>query len=355
MKRLTPAILLIILVLSGCASISYIEKIDGRYQVRALSDLEKSGDISQRDIFPPYNTKPISSRAKFFLVAASSDTANFLQEIVEQRQILMSMGYHPDEIVCYYVAPTRHEFLEDQDQFKSLIGKVEAFYLASTPNLFSHLTRAGDNDPPFVYLYVTSHGSPPLGETLREYYGGMNQEPQRQIDFLTGRFPDYYNQYFISFDAMTTGKANAPMRLHAMAKAQSPEDLILTPKYLNRVLSGVREEVKKYVILQGCYTGSFISTNHEGNAGQDSLKNIPNICVMTASRWDRPSFGCAPGPDRTYFGGTFNDLLSTQRPPLEAIVWQDFYEKLKIRIKRMESDQQIDTHSLPAYFNNIGA
>ncbi|MCP4021224.1 MAG: hypothetical protein GY729_05235, partial [Desulfobacteraceae bacterium] len=263
-------------------------------------------------------------------------------------------------IVCYYVVPANIEFKRDKDQFESLTGEVDSFYLASPRNLFEHLKKASNTEIPFLYLYVTSHGSKPQGEAMHTYFRSkdkFSKEPHKKIDFLTEKFPDYYNQYFISFDATASGRANHAMRLHALKEKQQPEDIILTPRYLKEMLSEIRAEVKKYIILQGCYTGSFISTNENMVIEQDSLKSIPNICLMTASRYDRQSFGCAPGPDRTYFGGTFNDLLETQKQRLEAIAWDELYEKIKETIEQIEFEKeiQINKRSLPSYFNNIGS
>ena len=64
----------------------------------------------------------------------------------------------------------------------------------------------------------------------------------------------------------------------------------LSAKRLGALLkaSGIRKQI---VVVSACYSGGFI----------DPLKG-PNTWVITASRADRTSFGCADGNDFTYFG-----------------------------------------------------
>jgi hypothetical protein len=357
LMKLNSLLVMMVFLFSGCVSISYVEKKNGQYRIRALSEKERTGDLSIRGKFPAYNTSQISDRAKFFLVAASSDTANFLEEVVEQRQIILSLGYDPDEIVCYYVAPTAREFERDREQFESLSGEVDSFYLASIHNLSRHLAQAAGGNSPFLYLYATSHGGEPKGDSLRSYYRrkySHSKEPQRQLDFLTEKYPEYYSQYFIEFDATASGRANQVMQLHELENSRSPEKIILTPRYLKKMLSAIKPEVKKYIVLQGCYTGSFI-TKGEKAPEQDTLTSIPNICLITASRYDRPSFGCAPGNERTDFGGTYNDALRLKKLRLENMAWKEFYENIKDKIDKIESERKIKParRSLPAFFNNI--
>jgi hypothetical protein len=187
--RIFSFILSILLFISGCANISYVQKKNGQYQVRPLSKCEKTGNLSIRHKFPTYNEREISDKSKIFLVAASSNSANFLQEIVEQRRIFLSMGYKKDEIVCYYVIPTEKEFKHDKDQFESLLYEVESFYLASPRNLFKHLKKAGHTDVPYLYVYITSHGGQPLGESMHKYVSTRylsSKEANKQIDLLSG-------------------------------------------------------------------------------------------------------------------------------------------------------------------------
>ena len=282
----------------------------------------------------------------------------FLQEIVGQRRFLLSLGYKQDEIVCYFIIPAEKEFKRDKEQFESLIGEVASFYLASPRNLFEHLKRAVNNDIDFLYLYVTSHGGAPQEKSMHAYFSTRylsSKEAHKQIDFLAVQFPEYYNQYYLRFDAIPTGRANHIMRLHALKEKQPPEDILFTPRYLKNILGEMRNEVKKYIILQGCYTGGFASTNNMILA-QDTLKSLPNICLITASRYDRPSFGCEPGTDRTYFGGVFIDMLEEQNSRLDTIAWNILYKRIKEGIEQIESKKKIKAkhRSLPSFFNNIG-
>ena len=129
---------------------------------------------------------------------------------------------------------------------------------------------------------------------------------------------------------------------------------MFTPKYLKDILAKIDDKKNKYIIIQGCYSGSFIATDNM-ILSKNTLTSISNICIMTAIRYDRPSFGCNPSPGRTHFGGTFNDLLKAQNARLEEINWGNFYKRINLEIEELESTMQIKTkyHSCPMYFNNI--
>jgi len=61
------------------------------------------------------------------------------------------------------------------------------------------------------------------------------------------------------------------------------------------------------IFLSACYSGSLL----------DQLKSEDRI-VVTAARLDRPSFGCKPAAQHTYFGEAGPAQLRTSRTELEA-------------------------------------
>ena len=70
-------------------------------------------------------------------------------------------------------------------------------------------------------------------------------------------------------------------------------DYLLSPRDLRRALdsAGIKNRV---LILAACYSGQFIPAFNDSNS-----------IVLTAAQSDRPSFGCAPENDWTYFGDAF--------------------------------------------------
>lgn len=81
---------------------------------------------------------------------------------------------------------------------------------------------------------------------------------------------------------------------HRLAAWQPPLELAaVTPTSLARMLqdAGIRWKV---IVVSACYSGGFI----------EPLKD-DNTMIITASAADRPSFGCEPGQEFTYFGRAY--------------------------------------------------
>lgn len=118
---------------------------------------------------------------------------------------------------------------------------------AATPeHLVSSFSRIGaliDKDEDLFVLFMTSHGGPNAGIALRD---------RERMDYTM-----------------------SPANLRgALDKA------------------GIK---KRVVILAACYSGQFV----------DAFRNDPNTILLTAASKDRPSFGCQPERDWTYFGDAF--------------------------------------------------
>ncbi len=78
---------------------------------------------------------------------------------------------------------------------------------------------------------------------------------------------------------------------HTLQISLPPLDLAqLTPSSLRSMLddSGIKWRI---IVVSACYSGAYI----------DALQDERTL-VMTASQADRPSFGCSPSSDATYFG-----------------------------------------------------
>lgn len=95
---------------------------------------------------------------------------------------------------------------------------------------------------------------------------------------------------------------------HRLAAWQPPLELAaVTPTSLARMLqdTGIRWKV---IVVSACYSGGFI----------EPLRD-ENTMIITASAADRPSFGCEPGQEFTYFGRAyFVEALERTRSFIEA-------------------------------------
>jgi hypothetical protein len=67
----------------------------------------------------------------------------------------------------------------------------------------------------------------------------------------------------------------------------------LRPRQLAQVVQAACGEAPTILILSGCYTRTFL---------RDPLRS-PNRIILTAAAADRPSFGCRPGAQYTYYDG----------------------------------------------------
>lgn len=89
----------------------------------------------------------------------------------------------------------------------------------------------------------------------------------------------------------------------------------------------------RVIILSSCYSGSFV----------DTLKD-ENTLIMTSSRHDRKSFGCADNLKFTYFGeAIFQESLTTEKSFISA------FEKAKNIIAERE-DEEDKTPSIPQFW-----
>ncbi len=96
---------------------------------------------------------------------------------------------------------------------------------------------------------------------------------------------------------------------------------------------------KKYVAVQACYSGGFI-TSDEAKFRVQALSTLENTTIMTASRHDRPSFGCDPGDERTEFGGAFTDAIKRQGVLPQHADWNSLHKEVTQRVTELEKKYQ---------------
>jgi hypothetical protein len=80
----------------------------------------------------------------------------------------------------------------------------------------------------------------------------------------------------------------------------------LRPTALHHLVQAACGEAPTILVLSGCYTGTFV---------RDPLRR-PNRVILTAASADRPSFGCRPEAQYTFYDGCFLRALAT------APTWQ---------------------------------
>ncbi len=103
------------------------------------------------------------------------------------------------------------------------------------------------------------------------------------------------------------------------------DDDTLSPKQLARTLAGNCAAVPTVVIASSCYSGAFAAPP----------MTAPNRIVLTASRADRPSFGCQVG--RTYT--VYDECLLDTLP--QVTDWQAAYRRTAACVHRREQELDV--------------
>lgn len=283
----------------------------------------------------PLADAPPPERARIFLVAGGVDVANFAAEVLEQRRFWRAQGFADDEIACYYARPTKAGFRGDRRQYRRLFADLDGCYPASTSTLRTHLAAAAERRPPFLYLYVTTHG----------------------IDGLVGDVGDdlppdergLLDRYVLQLGEGPGDGAKAAAILAAYRAGAPREELLFTPDVLAEALARFPAETPKLVVLQGCHSGGFLA---EPRGRAEEVQRIPNLTAIASARYDRTSFGCDAGPDRTYFGALFARSLSgyAGRSPPE-IPWFELYRELRGSLAALEERKGVRA-SLPVFFTS---
>lgn len=297
-------------------------------------------------------SSPTKGRAKIFLIAGSEENANFAQEIVEQRLYWLDQGYTADDIACFYALPSDYSYQEDRAQFSVLRPHLADCQHANPKDIFEAIHESGKMGHDFLYLYATSHGSPPFTELLKEK--DLSFGTRAFLDGFVRSYPELADQYMLTVDGSPSGRTASLMALAAEYKrGAKPEEVFFTPRYLKAALSSWPAEVQKYIVLQACHSGGFVQ-DPRTEFQKDLLSSIPNLVAMTASRYDRSSFGCDSGSHRTFFGGAFNDTLLRSEENPDEIRWPQFYRSIKRQVEKLEKLREVETASLPDFIDTRG-
>ena len=288
----------------------------------------------------PHADAPLPPRTKIFLVAGGADVANFAAEVVVQRRFWRARGYASDEVACYWAHPAGAAFRDDRSQYRELAAELRACYPASPALLREHLLQTSRRAPPFVYLYVSSHGR----ETLLPPGSMAN----------SGMLPHEVALLDQSVIQLGSGVGRGSMfgaLLVAMRRGADPDTLVLSPRILRDLLLAFPAATRKFVVLQACHSGGFLADARPARQA-DTLATVPALTAIASARFDRTSFGCDSGAEMTYFGAAYQRLLaahigSTHRVlDARGIDWVALFQRLSVEVAALERSVDVEA-SLP--------
>jgi thiol-disulfide isomerase/thioredoxin len=259
---------------------------------------------------------------KAMLLAGSSDNANFLQEVSWNYSWLLQKGLKEDDIGCFYARPDLIQYSGDREQFDQLRPFLENCHPVRHQEFLENLRLSLNEKPESFYLYVTAHGAAPVPMKNREIF-------------------------------KKSCLAHAP----SLALDQTPPDCVssqgLTADDLARAMKD-GATTKKYLVLQGCYTGGFISPRDNPKTAPSALARLPGIHILTASAAKQASFGCNAGSHVTFFGSAYSKAVEGDKLKFEAMDWSRIYRDIVKEVTRLEKELQIGQQnaSRPQFFRN---
>ncbi len=167
------------------------------------------------------------AKKRYLLIAGGADSANFGQEVVEQKKWLLGLGVPAAEITCFYAIPEEEAFHKDEEQYRALAGDLEACYPASPKFVYDQL-QDGAVEEESRYVYITSHGNQPM--SVKAKRSDTKGDEKKNLRDWLGLFPKL-DQFVVSLDALQDGSpSDQNDRLMLLAKGESPlEHLFFTP------------------------------------------------------------------------------------------------------------------------------
>jgi len=255
-------------------------------------------------------------------------------------------------MACYWAKPSPAAWRDDQEQYYALESQVSGCRRAEPATLRRDLLAVADQEPEWVYLFVTAHGLPPL----LSWKAGASDHRGVASKFEVGyRDLEVLDQHVIGLQAGPGPRLEQVGAIVDAYKAgTNPGDLMLSPGTLADTLSQFPNDTLKIVVLQACFSGGFI-----GDKDADELSpvtQIDNVVVLTATAHDRPSFGCGAGAISTYYGGAINKSLARRLQPDRTpadVAWEQIWEDAAFAVDVMESIDG-ERASVPGFFTNAG-
>ena len=201
-----------------------------------------------------------------------------------------------------------------------------------------------------LYLYATSHGFLPLSVLLKSTKNSKRKEIiQENLDL----FPEF-DQFTMTLNATPDPKLDTASLLKILNALDtykySQQELLFTPQNLKNIIKEWPEDIQKFIVIQGCFSGGFVDSDIP-KFREQSLRDTPNTTILTASRYDRSSFGCDFKSEKTYYGGAYIESLKKKQTPIEKIDWKILHEEVNAKITQMEKKRNFKP-SLPQFVKN---
>lgn len=276
-----------------------------------------------------YRTGPINGGTRIFLIAGGMTTASFAEEVIRQKRHWKATGLHDSQIACYYAIPSPRAFAMDFEQYRALAPELSECQPAFPGRIFSDIVRVLDKGiVDWIYVYATSHGNKPIvARELSASDVSLRNELERA---------PILGQHFLYTDVSPAWQsAFGTQNWRWVAEGWSETDLFFTPRGLKQALDRA-PDVQKYVTLQGCYSGGFL-TSQVPELARDGLAGLPNSSVLTSSSADRPSFGCQPGIEQTYFGHIYNEALKADPVWPPQVDWPALVQRVRSGVETLEA------------------
>lgn len=285
-----------------------------------------------------FTQHPFHLNTRVFLIAGSQDSANFAQEVINQKKIWMNRGIRPEEISCYYALPVQQSLEADLQQFQSLTEPLAECHPANPYYIRSHLRAVSTQNPKQIFMYFSSHGNI-LNEVA---LAKITDEPSRRKGLDAIKSVPALADFHFLFDSSPTGSIAYETDKIAAAKKGRMADYFMTPKLFADMMQLLPPLTEKTIVLQACHSGGFIT---------NQVSKVANLTLMTSARADRQSYGCDHGSIETAFGELFNHELGKLSGSGIPGRWESFYQAVRDGVASKEKTMKITLPSEPQWLS----
>jgi thiol-disulfide isomerase/thioredoxin len=290
--------------------------------INALPILEKNRDGYTSGLHAQ-SLDSQSQPAQVFLVAASADSANFVQEIEEQFKYWQERGVAPTQISCFWSVPHFGQYWSDRTQFQALKNFANKCKKATVENIEIEWNKTAKTRPKWMFMYVTSHGvgAPKVQPDLTAFKG--TNRGITESTFKTSACQQFFNPYIL-FDSISTRRtaiSSSDINSGVIASCSGTESniVLLSSIRLADFLKSVPAETRAVITLQACHSAAIIPASLPQNA-----------TILAAASADRSSFGCDQAGHNTVYGRHFLTALKTLKPdPIDPNAWQAVHDMTK--------------------------